>query len=154
MPKWPSMRPAAVRGATDLFQYGGRGRQRREPAGRKRVGIEALFRIPMDGEEFPHHAHSVAHEPNFGPRLVGPIDRDFGNSVSPALGNEEQFQVEAVAVDARHREEILRHGALEQFESALGVGNPANASQSDHGVEAAPQQAAVPTGLDCEVGPP
>ena len=105
----------------------------------------------MNEGEFPEHGDAISNEPHLRSRSIGPIHRNFCDSIATLLGDEQQFEIKPVAVDGRYGEEIARHGSFEQLESTLRVADSLNASHPNDGVETAAQDAPVPAGIDGEL---
>ncbi len=85
------------------------------------AGVEAAEGVPANLENFEEHAQAVAEHADPGGGAVGPADGDFDGGEAMALGKEEQFGVEAEALDALLLEEDAATLAAKSLEAALGV---------------------------------
>ena len=110
--------------------------------------VDADQRVPADVEEFFEHLDAVAKVADAGALVVAPGDGDFFNVVAAAQGDEEDFGVEAPALDALQLEDGLRGGAAEGFEAALGVGEGEAHDHARDEVEAAAEELAVERLMD------
>src|SRR6516164_3932043 len=105
-----------------------------------RAGSESRAAAP-DPEQRDQHTDGVLR-PDLRTFDSGPIDRDLLNCQSELLCQEENLDIECPARLLELREDALRRGAVEQFETALGVLDSRNGEQIRNPVESGPHELA------------
>lgn len=127
-------------------------------------GVVAGQGIRADAEDVGEHAQAVAEGVEARAFAVRPDDRNFFDGETEAAGEEENFRIEAPALDALKREDALSSRAAEGFESTLRVGEIEAEKKAQGEIEDAPEELAVeglalglqvgakPAGADGDVG--
>src|SRR5580692_6896090 len=99
--------------------------------------------VPADDGDVLQHAGAVFQVADAGALVVGPTHGDFVDAVAALAGDEENFRIEAPALDGLQLEDSLRGGAGEGFEAALRVGVGQTHDEAGDAVEAAAEELAV-----------
>src|SRR2546425_5415525 len=113
----------------------GRGVVRQRSASLPLLRVAAEEPVPADGEHFAKHAQAVAEDVNLGLWVVRPTHRNFDGAQTMAFGEEEDFGVEAEALDALLLKDDARVFADEGFKAALRVGEIQPGDRADDGIE-------------------
>src|SRR2546427_7619693 len=114
---------------------------KRRGAVRKRSALLPLLRVaaeepvPADGEHFAKHAQAVANQVQLGLWVGRPTHGNFDGAEAMAFGEEENFGVEAEALDALLLKDDARVFADEGFKAALRVGEIQPSDRADDGIE-------------------
>src|SRR3989442_1352632 len=119
-----------------LFQKKrGRGVVRQSSASLPLLRVAAAKPVPTDGEHFAKHAQAVAEDVNLGLWVVRPTHGNFDGAQTMAFGEEEDFGVEAEALDALLLKDDAGVFADEGFKAALRVGKIQPGDRADDGIE-------------------
>src|SRR5687767_9141354 len=113
-----------------------------------RLIVDAAHRARPDNEQVARHPERIEYQIDLRAGLVRPVDRHLSNLVAAALRHQQDFYVEAEAIDAHPGKQILRGGGAEQLESALRVLNAADRQGLHQSVEGTPDDPAIPLRLD------
>src|SRR3989441_4194050 len=112
-----------------------RGVVRKSSASLPVLRVAAEEPVPADGEHFAEHAQAVAEDVNLGLWVVRPTHGNFDGAQAVAFGEEEDFGVEAEALDALLLKDDARVFADEGFKAALRVGEIQPGDRADDGIE-------------------
>jgi len=94
--------------------------------------------------QLAQHAQAIPDHPHLAPGLIHPTDGDLGNAIASSLGDKEQLDIEAVAVDLKHREEISGNLGLKKLKTTLGVGHASHTQAPYHRMKDAAEHLSVP----------
>src|SRR5437879_13864297 len=111
----------------------GRGVVRQSSASLPLLRVAAAKPVPTDGEHFAKHAQAVAEDVNLGLWVVRPTHGNFDGAQTMAFGEEEDFGVEAEALDALLLKDDARVFAAERFKAALRAGEIQPSDRADDG---------------------
>src|SRR5271168_943107 len=81
--------------------------------------VDTGQRIPADEDKLFEHFQAISQVADAGAFVVSPGDGHFANGISALDGDEENFRVEAPALDALQLKDGLRRLAGEGLEAAL-----------------------------------
>src|SRR3989441_12511702 len=112
-----------------------RGVVRQSSASLPLLRVAATKPVPADGEHFAKHAQAVANHVHLGLWVVRPTHGNFDGAQAMAFGEEENFGVEAEALDALLLKDDARVFADEGFKAALRVGEIQPGDCADDGIE-------------------
>src|SRR2546425_8698617 len=113
----------------------GRGVVRQRSASLPLLRVAAEEPIPADGEHFAKHAQAVANHVHLGLWVVRPTHGNFDGAQTMAFGEEEDFGVEAEALDALLLKDDARVFADKGFKAALRVGKTQPGDRADDGIK-------------------
>src|SRR3989441_1812701 len=113
----------------------GRGVVRQSSASLPLLRVPAEEPVPTDGEHFAKHAQAVANHVHLGLWVVRPTHGNFDGAQAMAFGEEEDFGIEAEALDALLLKDDARVFADEGFKAALRVGEIQPGDCADDGIE-------------------
>ena len=79
---------------------------------------------------------------------MDPGDRNFRDAIPKTLGEEQDLDVKAEAVNSGPGEQVLGGVGRKELEPALCVGNTPDTEEANQQVEASPNKVAVPATFD------